>query len=294
MTKRNPFLPVLCAGTVMLATAGLASAQTDARTNTVAGPDYSSGASTGTMSEGSFNTPTADGRPGAYYFMLGVQAFKKGDYAHALDMYKVASSWAYKPAEYNLGVMYFKGQGIPADRARGAAWMILAAERGTPGYVKARDLMVTALTNAQFQHTDQIWNELKPTYGDAVALKRAKAQWARARSQMTGSRVGGVVGNLRVGETAPAGALVANPNAADQGIKPTTAAGMLTGGSVDSTVAYHQFQQSDNPYDDSFNRNRSGNVTVEPLQPVKSKAAPDKPANGGTPSPPPSSTPQGI
>lgn len=287
MTKRNPFLPVLFAGTVMLATAGLASAQTDARTNTVAGPDYSSGASTGTMSEGSFNTPTADGRPGAYYFMLGVQAFKKGDYAHALDMYKVASSWAYKPAEYNLGVMYFKGQGIPADRARGAAWMILAAERGTPGYVKARDLMVTALTSAQFQQTDQIWNELKPTYGDAVALKRAKAQWARARSQMTGSRVGGIAGNLRVGEEAVNGP--SHPK-----IVPTTAAGILTGGSVDSTVAYHQFQQSDNPYDDSFNRNRSGNVTVEPLQPVKSKAAPDKPANDGTPSPPPSSTPRGI
>lgn len=169
MTKRNPFFPVLFTGTVLLAAMGAASAQTDAPTNTAAGPDYSSDASTGMMSDTNFNSPTSDGRPGVYFFALGVQAVKKGDYRHALGMYKVAASWAYKPAEYNLGVMYFKGQGVPVDRARGAAWMILAAERGTPSYVRARDLMVTALTNVQFQQADQIWNELKPTYGDASA-----------------------------------------------------------------------------------------------------------------------------
>src|ERR1700733_7804805 len=53
-------------------------------------------------------------RPGEYFFGLGVNALKKKDYAFAVHMYRVAASWAYKPAEYNLAVMYALGQGVPA------------------------------------------------------------------------------------------------------------------------------------------------------------------------------------
>jgi len=254
-------------GAVALAVALPAQAQNASVASEVTAPDYGSGASVGGLSNRNFNTPESDGRPGVYYFGLGVQAFKKGDYRHAIDMYKVAASWAYKPAEYNLGIMYFKGQGIPADRARGAAWMILAAERGSQLYVKARDLMVTALTKPEFQQTDGIWNQLKPTYSDAVALRRAKTEWNWVGSHGTGTHIaGGIPGYLRVGGRTGGGPLY--PKGA--GPLPTTAAGILTGGSVDGSIAYRQFQQSDNPYSPAFLKKRTGNVTVEPLQPVKS------------------------
>jgi len=94
-------------------------AQTGAPSDVISAPGYGSGVSAGSLSNGDFNTPESDGRPGVKFFTLGVQAFRKGDYRHAIDMYKVAASWAYKPAEYNLGVMYFKGQGIPVDRPLG-------------------------------------------------------------------------------------------------------------------------------------------------------------------------------
>lgn len=286
MTKWKPFLPVLLTGAALLATAWRASAQTDARIGAVAGPDYRSDASSGTMSDANFNSPTSDGRPGVYFFALGVQAFKKGDYKHALAMYKVAASWAYKPAEYNLAVMYFKGQGIPVDRARGAAWMILAAERGAPGYVKAQDLMVTALTDAQFERTDQIWNELKPTYADAVALKRAKAQWRRVGMNRTGSRVGDPSVALVVGTFAP-GPPTPSKIAGSNGVVATSPMDLTGGGAVDGSVAYRQFDQSSDPYDPRFNKNGRGSVIVEPLQHVK----PGTPAESGdTPSAPPGST----
>lgn len=237
---------------------------------TLAAPDYGSGASAGNLSDEHFNTPESDGRPGVKFFAYGVQAFRKGDYRHAVDMYKVAAAWAYKPAEYNLGVMYFKGEGVPVDRARGAAWMVLAAERGDPQYARARDLMVTVLTDAQFKRTDEIWNALKPTYGDAVALRRAKAQWVWARSQKTGSRVGGAVGELMVGAYDTGGAPV---ESARSGKAQAFAAGFgfMQGGSIDGAIAYQQFTQSDNPYAPSF-RHHAGTVTVEPLQPIKPTA----------------------
>lgn len=276
MPRNTRFAIAVLAGCALLATAAPAGAQaTGSDTTTLAAPDFDSGVSARRLSDSSFNTPAADGRPGVKFFVLGVQAFRKGDYAHAADMYKVAASWAYKPAEYNLGVMYFKGQGVPVDRPRGAAWMILAAERGTLAYVKARDQMVTLLSDAQFARTDALWGQLRQTYGDHVALRRAKAQWAWARSQRTGTRVGGSVGPLLVG--APNASSHGQPNGYLGNASMLRAGfGYLPGGSVDGSVAYRQFEQSNNPYDPAFIRNPSGTVTVEPLQRVKSPVAPDK------------------
>lgn len=257
-----------------------AAAQAD-KSGTLVAPEYGSGVSGGGLSNDNFNTPEADGRPGVKFFAYGVEAFRKGDYRHAIDMYEVAASWAYKPAEYNLGVMYFKGQGVPVDRPRGAAWMILAAERGEPRYAHARDLMVTALTDAEFQRADAIWNELKGTFGDAVALRRAKAQWARAKSLQTGSRVGGATGLLRVG--AP-GHRTGSTEAGKLGNASFLRAGWgyLPAGSVDGSVAYRQFGQSDNPYDPVFLKGRTGKVTVEPLRPAKPDDQPPEDTSEGS------------
>lgn len=279
---RIAWIPILF-GASLLVLAQPAAAQREVRS--MSAPDYGSGASAGALSNRNFNTPESDGRPGVKFFALGVQAFRKGDFRHAVDMYKVAASWAYKPAEYNLGVMYFKGQGVPVDHARGAAWMVLAAERGDATYVRARDLMVTVLSKAEFERTDEIWGELKHTYGDKVAMRRAKARWAWARAQRTGSRVGGVTGELFVGTYDTGGAPV---EASRSGKAQMFASGFgfMQGGSMDGSVAYRQFQRSDNPYDPAFQRNRTGIVTVEPLQPVRpaaGKAGEDKSPSAGQP-----------
>lgn len=266
-------------------------AQANAVGQAITAPDYGSGASAGAMSNGNFNTPESDGRPGVKFFEYALRAFRKDDYGHAIAMYKVAASWAYKPAEYNLGVMYFKGQGVQVDRARGAAWMVLAAERGQPLYVKARDLMVTALSQSEFVRTDRLWGELKKTYGDQVALRRAKAEWAYVRTHQTGTRVGGATGELAVG-VLDGGHAPVSLDASGMPMKTaTTAAEMLQGGSIDGSLAYRQFRQSENPYDPVFRKSRTGTVTVEPLQPLTpaNGRTKDKDAGSGHPAPPPRS-----
>lgn len=85
------------------------------------------------------------------------------------------------------------------DRPLGAAWLVLAAERGDPHYVAARDVVISSMSEAQFAQTDELWGQLKQTYGDKVALRRAKAQWAFVKANQTGTRVGGTVGDLHVG-----------------------------------------------------------------------------------------------
>jgi TPR repeat protein len=120
MLKSKVFYLAVSLGALCAATVLPAHAQTGTVSNVVTGPSYDSGAAAGQLSDGNFNTPESDGRPGVKFFAYGVQAFKKGDVTHAIRMYKVAASWAYKPAEYNLGVMYFKGQGVPQSTVRSA------------------------------------------------------------------------------------------------------------------------------------------------------------------------------
>ncbi|MGH8116986.1 MAG: tetratricopeptide repeat protein [Rhodanobacteraceae bacterium] len=233
---------------------------------TLTAPDYGSGASAGTLSDSNVNTPESDGGPGLKFFADGVQAYKRGDYANAIHMYKLAAFWAYSPRAYNLGVMYFKGEGVPENRPLGAAWMIIAAEQGDPQFVAAQDQMVTVLTDAQFAETDKLWSGLKGKYGGKVAMRRPKWQWALAKSRKTGSGVGGTAGELPVGVFDTG--IHSGPGPAQQGLG--SAASFLGSGSVSGSLAYRQFQESNNPYSPMFlEKNRTGNATVGPLQTIK-------------------------
>ena len=224
-----------------------------------------------------FNTPEDDGRPGEYYFYIGALANQRHDYQHAIAMYKVAASWAYKPAEYNLGVLYLNGHGSPVDLPRAMAWFALAAERNETQYVYAKQLLYAHLTPAQFEDANQIWRELLPTYGDQAALPRAKARWREVRYAATGSRVGSAATHLVIGgvvglnnHQAPV-----NYDVGNGGIIATTP-GEITGvHQTDGYLAYQQLRASDDPYDPKFlNDLMSGTVTVGILTPVK----PDDPA----------------
>lgn len=248
-------------------------------------PDYSSDAMANLPSQWGFGTPEEDGRPGQYYFIKAVDATKHRDYRFAIDMYQASASWAYKPAQYNLAILYLQGgDGVPVDKPRAMAWAALAAERNEAEYVEARELIYADLTKDEFAKANEIWRALKPTYGDAVALERAKTRWAQVKAGITGSRVGGV-GALRVGVPAhnvkPVDINLATGKPPVDG-NTFSPGGILTGGSVDGATAYRQLRESDNPYDPKFLRTPEGTATVEPIVPLpeeKTGSAGDHPRN---------------
>lgn len=60
-------------------------------------------------------------------YNTGLKAYRSKDYARALKEFKAADS---KDSNYNLGVMYFKGEGVKADRLQGLEYFKKAAEQG--------------------------------------------------------------------------------------------------------------------------------------------------------------------
>ncbi len=265
-----------------------------AQSNNVA-PIYDSANNADRMTSTRFTSAEDNARPGEYFFGLAANAFRHKDYTFAVRMYRVSASWAYKPAEYNLAVMYALGQGVPMDLPRAMAWMALAAERGEKQYVEARELINAKLSTAEFTQADAIYGELYPTYGDTSALRRAKDRWAQVRSSMTGSRVGSVAGELKIGVAAAGpsamGAAAGTPGAALNHVG-TGASDILSGEEDDGSIAYKQLLESDNPYDPKFEwrPGSTGKVTVEPMTPVKKSDVPTSatsvnpaPANNSNP-----------
>jgi len=225
------------------------------------------------------NSPEDDARPGEYYFMRGVEAFRADNFGQAVKMYEAAASWGYKNAQYNLAVMYARGQGVTPDLPRAMAWAALAAERNDKQYVEAREAIYASLTKEQWDEANVIWRDLKKEYADAVALERAKARWAEVRHEMTGSHVGASGGRLDVGTptgvptvgktfTATDGAAQAHPLTA------STAGDVAGADTVDGTIAYRRLRETNNPYDPKFDP-VSGTATVEAPIPAGEKTKND-------------------
>ena len=63
-------------------------------------------------------------------FQKGVTAYESGDYATALREWKPLAQQGYASAQYNLGLMYDNGQGVPQDDKTAVKWYRLAAEQG--------------------------------------------------------------------------------------------------------------------------------------------------------------------
>lgn len=58
------------------------------------------------------------------------QALSAGNYAKAMQEYRPLAEQGHAFAQFRLGMMYRKGQGVPRNDAEAAKWYRLAAEQG--------------------------------------------------------------------------------------------------------------------------------------------------------------------
>ena len=63
-------------------------------------------------------------------FNEATAAYKRGDYATTLQIIRPLAAQGLADAQYNLGGMYVKGEGVPQDYAEAARWFRCAADQG--------------------------------------------------------------------------------------------------------------------------------------------------------------------
>ena len=65
-------------------------------------------------------------------YSKGVKAYLAGDFKQALAIWTPVAEQGFAEAQYNLGHMYRKGQGVTQNESTAIKWYILAAEQGEP------------------------------------------------------------------------------------------------------------------------------------------------------------------
>jgi len=84
------------------------------------------------------------------------------DYAAALKWYRKAANQGYAPAQTSLGFMYSIGQGVTLDLVQAHMWYNLSAAKGNKIAGEVRDLLAKLMTPAQIAEAQRLTREWKP------------------------------------------------------------------------------------------------------------------------------------
>lgn len=71
-------------------------------------------------------------------FQAGLHAAQSGDALQALRHFQVLAAQGHDAAQYNLGLMYLNGIGVPVDIGQARYWLGQSAGQG---YAKAKEMM---------------------------------------------------------------------------------------------------------------------------------------------------------
>ena len=71
------------------------------------------------------------------------------DYAEVIRWYRLAAEQGHATAQYNLGFMYSNGQGVPQDYVSAHMWLNVAAATGDEDARKARENVAANMTREQ-------------------------------------------------------------------------------------------------------------------------------------------------
>jgi TPR repeat protein len=83
-------------------------------------------------------------------------------YAEAVNWFRRAAEQDYAPAQHNLGAMYGSGQGVKRDYVQAYKWLNICAAKGNTGCVTQRDLLAKKLKAGQIAEAQRLATQFQP------------------------------------------------------------------------------------------------------------------------------------
>ena len=110
--------------------------------------------------------PLADGGDAPSQFNLGLLYYDGHgvplDYAQAASWFRRAADQDYTKAQHNLGAMYGAGKGVKRDFVQAYVWLNICAAKGDSGCVDQRDLVAKKLKGKQLETAQRLASDWKP------------------------------------------------------------------------------------------------------------------------------------
>ena len=108
----------------------------------------------------------ADQGNGNAQFSLGVM-YEKGqgvtlNLNEAAKWYRLAADQGHPTAQFNLGAMYDNGRGVPRDETLAHMWFSLSVAQGNHEAATSRDIVARRLTPSQVAQAQKLAREWKP------------------------------------------------------------------------------------------------------------------------------------
>lgn len=88
------------------------------------------------------------------------------DYVEAVRWYRLAAEQGHTGAQNNLGVMYANGQGVPQDYVEAHMWLNLAAAQGHEAAAKNRDIATSLMTREQLAEAQRMARDWYAAHGN--------------------------------------------------------------------------------------------------------------------------------
>ena len=88
-------------------------------------------------------------------------ALESGDYSVAVSEFLPLADQGHSDSQYNLGIMYGNGRGVPQDYVFAYAWMNLAAAQGQRGARELRDKLQLVMTSGQMAEAQALSREFQ-------------------------------------------------------------------------------------------------------------------------------------
>lgn len=104
------------------------------------------------------------------------QAVEARDYEQAFELYNRAAQWGHKGAQYVLGELYLRGEGVLQNEVMGLAWLEVAAESRDREFVKARNKAARSMAEAQVAQANMVAERIAAVYGSAAAQVTCKRE----------------------------------------------------------------------------------------------------------------------
>lgn len=106
---------------------------------------------------------------------IAVENYDKGNYAQAYQQFRALAELGMADAQFNIGVMYLKGQHVEQQLPEAYAWIALAAEQGREDYSKfSQQVLDTIKTQEQRNKAQTRFAELNATHSLEVVVDKLR------------------------------------------------------------------------------------------------------------------------
>ena len=93
----------------------------------------------------------------------GWDAYERQDYKTAYKLWLPLAEQGNASAQYNLGVMYDNGQGVPQDYVLAHMWWNLSGSNGFKDAVTNRNIVEKKMSKQQIEKAQELARNWKPT-----------------------------------------------------------------------------------------------------------------------------------